>query len=318
MEKTVSPYEADWKAWSSARASVASPTCIAVKTIAMYTVAEASQCSSEDDEPSERTKEQFKNRTGLPTSSRDADRILDPCMALARRDAASWGAVARCSEVEVEGGELKPSQKGCSSIAKLSTATPEAHVFAHGPVERVEVHDSTGGHVLLKGRETFDAALQLLNGGIFKGRALIADGRNGDRWVVVKQRLDNQGASPRLSRVSEPASRSTQYATSPVSPIVPGPNRPKLILHEEPRNAATEAHYTQEGVSDYECLYDSRSAASGHRNSQQSHGDRHDENGKKRRGSRKTRKSSRSSEKKDKSYSPQSDVVIAHGSSSMY
>jgi hypothetical protein len=42
IEKTVNLYDADWKALLSARDLVARPTCMAVKTMAMYTVADAS------------------------------------------------------------------------------------------------------------------------------------------------------------------------------------------------------------------------------------------------------------------------------------
>ncbi|KAI0166679.1 hypothetical protein GGR57DRAFT_34132 [Xylariaceae sp. FL1272] len=98
------------------------------------------------------------------------------------------------------------------------------HVRSVCPVERAEVHDMTGGHVVLKGRDNFDAALRLLNGGIFKGRALIADGRNTDHWVTIKQRLDSQGTSPRLSRVPELANQPMQYGTSPLSPVASSSN----------------------------------------------------------------------------------------------
>ena len=43
IEMTVKPYETAWNATLFWRAFVASPTCMAVKTKAMYTVADASQ-----------------------------------------------------------------------------------------------------------------------------------------------------------------------------------------------------------------------------------------------------------------------------------
>ncbi|KAI0879264.1 hypothetical protein GGS24DRAFT_235177 [Hypoxylon argillaceum] len=65
------------------------------------------------------------------------------------------------------------------------------HVRIVCSVEHVEINeDSTSGHVILKGRANFDAAFQLLNGGIFHDRALIADGRNADSWVLVKKHVD--------------------------------------------------------------------------------------------------------------------------------
>lgn len=43
IEKTVKPYDADWNALLLARAFVARPTCMAVRTIAMYIVVDVSQ-----------------------------------------------------------------------------------------------------------------------------------------------------------------------------------------------------------------------------------------------------------------------------------
>ncbi|KAI3343878.1 hypothetical protein F4824DRAFT_24779 [Ustulina deusta] len=74
------------------------------------------------------------------------------------------------------------------------------HVRTVCSVERVEINeDSTSGHVVLKGRANFDAAFRLLNGGVFQDRALIADGRNVDSWVLVKQHVDSPTASTRTA-----------------------------------------------------------------------------------------------------------------------
>ncbi|GAP89242.1 hypothetical protein SAMD00023353_1200350 [Rosellinia necatrix] len=70
------------------------------------------------------------------------------------------------------------------------------HVRTVCSVEHVEINeDSTSGHVVLKGRANFDAAFRLLNGGIFQDRALIADGRNADNWVLIKQHVDGPASS---------------------------------------------------------------------------------------------------------------------------
>ncbi|RYP81935.1 hypothetical protein DL769_001779 [Monosporascus sp. CRB-8-3] len=54
-------------------------------------------------------------------------------------------------------------------------------------VERVEVFGgSTSGWVSVHGRENFDAAMGLLNGGLFNGRYLFADGRNATQATVIK------------------------------------------------------------------------------------------------------------------------------------
>ncbi|KAI0408713.1 hypothetical protein F4802DRAFT_362491 [Xylaria palmicola] len=77
------------------------------------------------------------------------------------------------------------------------------HVRTVCSVEHVQINDDgTGGHVVLKGRENFDAAFRLLNGGAFQDRALIADGRNADNWVLVKQQVDGQTALPQLPSTS--------------------------------------------------------------------------------------------------------------------
>ncbi|KAI0424048.1 hypothetical protein F5Y09DRAFT_348123 [Xylaria sp. FL1042] len=70
------------------------------------------------------------------------------------------------------------------------------HVRTVCSVEHVEINeDSTSGHVVLKGRANFDAAFRLLNGGVFQDRALIADGRNVDSWVLVREHVDSMTAS---------------------------------------------------------------------------------------------------------------------------
>ncbi|KAJ2989560.1 hypothetical protein NUW58_g3411 [Xylaria curta] len=89
-------------------------------------------------------------------------------------------------------------------------------------VEHVEINeDGTGGHVVLKGQANFDAAFRLLNGGIFHDRALIADGRNVDSWVMVKQHVNGATSSPRLPIASRNAT-TAQHTPSPITPISHG------------------------------------------------------------------------------------------------
>ncbi|KAK5629621.1 hypothetical protein RRF57_005336 [Xylaria bambusicola] len=103
------------------------------------------------------------------------------------------------------------------------------HVRSVCSVEHVEINeDSTSGHVVLKGRANFDAAfrmvhansaLELLNGGIFQDRALIADGRNVDSWVLIKRHVDGPNASTAALRH---AAAAAQHTSLPVSPSSPG------------------------------------------------------------------------------------------------
>ncbi|KAI1131545.1 hypothetical protein F5Y10DRAFT_286460 [Nemania abortiva] len=88
------------------------------------------------------------------------------------------------------------------------------HVRSVCAVEHVEINgDGTGGHVILKGRANFDAAFRLLNGGVFHDRALIADGRNADDWVLVKQHVDGPMSLPQ-SPMATPYTTSSAQQTS--------------------------------------------------------------------------------------------------------
>ncbi|KAI1306354.1 hypothetical protein F5Y03DRAFT_394596 [Xylaria venustula] len=95
------------------------------------------------------------------------------------------------------------------------------HVRTVCSVEHVEINeDSTSGHVVLKGRANFDAAFRLLNGGVFQDRALIADGRNVDDWVLVREHVDGLTA-PTLPPV---VSRRTTAAAQPTSLMMAQPS----------------------------------------------------------------------------------------------
>ncbi|GAW12808.1 hypothetical protein ANO14919_021790 [Xylariales sp. No.14919] len=88
------------------------------------------------------------------------------------------------------------------------------HVRTVCSVEHVEINeDSTSGHVLVRGRANFDAAFRLLNGGIFHDRALIADGRNGNGWVLVKKHIDGPASSPPSPVASRYTATPTHHAS---------------------------------------------------------------------------------------------------------
>ncbi|KAI1751399.1 hypothetical protein F4782DRAFT_181702 [Xylaria castorea] len=89
-------------------------------------------------------------------------------------------------------------------------------------VEHVEINDNNGGHVILKGRANFDAAFRLLNGGVFHDRALIADGRNADSWVLVKHHVDGSTRSPLLSIASRCTTIPTEQASLLMMQSAPG------------------------------------------------------------------------------------------------
>lgn len=87
------------------------------------------------------------------------------------------------------------------------------HVRAVCPVERVEVfNESTTGWVMVRGRENFDAALGLLEGGLFNGRPTFADGRNADHEIMIKELV-----GPSSMNVSSPRSPRTPRHISPPS-----------------------------------------------------------------------------------------------------
>ncbi|KAI0115980.1 hypothetical protein GGR51DRAFT_555854 [Nemania sp. FL0031] len=105
------------------------------------------------------------------------------------------------------------------------------HVRSVCSVEHVEINgDGTGGHVILKGRANFEAAFRLLNGGVFHDRALIADGRNVDNWVLVKRHVDGPISlpqSPMATTYTPNSGQQTSFLTGHSSgygewPDVPG------------------------------------------------------------------------------------------------
>lgn len=117
------------------------------------------------------------------------------------------------------------------------------------PVERVEVfNESTTGWVSVKGRDNFNAAFgedtrvprtfaawlltdhtsELLNGGIFNGRALFADGKNATNSVMIKEPVvvantpkQATSGSKHVRRTSPPTTR-----RGDIIPTVAPPARP--------------------------------------------------------------------------------------------
>ncbi|KAI0448022.1 hypothetical protein F4803DRAFT_545545 [Xylaria telfairii] len=148
------------------------------------------------------------------------------------------------------------------------------HVRTVCSVEHVEINDTTGGHVILRGRANFDAAFRLLNGGVFQDRALIADGRNGEGWVLVKQHVDGPISSPQLSiasRASRHTTSPTESASSLMVQNVPGYSEwpatsasPSYMMSPVTDSSSYFAPYTMLEYTDPAALYGPGSHAPGH------------------------------------------------------
>ncbi|KAK6950353.1 hypothetical protein Daesc_008679 [Daldinia eschscholtzii] len=100
------------------------------------------------------------------------------------------------------------------------------HVRTVSAVERVEVfNESTSGWVSVRGRENYDAALRLLNGGVFNGRALLADGKNATESIMIREPVgvsttcNSASKTPHTPRYRTPPS--TQYSASTPPMISP-------------------------------------------------------------------------------------------------
>ncbi|KAI0887285.1 uncharacterized protein GGS22DRAFT_178468 [Annulohypoxylon maeteangense] len=80
------------------------------------------------------------------------------------------------------------------------------HVRAVCMVDRVEVfNESTSGWVSVWGRDNYDAALRLLNGGIFNGRALLADGKNISETIMIRESVVPSKAATGSSKTASKA-----------------------------------------------------------------------------------------------------------------
>ncbi|KAF5650404.1 hypothetical protein F52700_374 [Fusarium sp. NRRL 52700] len=79
-------------------------------------------------------------------------------------------------------------------------------------VDRIEVfQSSTSGWVRVRGRENFERAWALLNGGVFKGRSIIASDRNRKHSIKIKE----LAVPPQVV-----ISQALQYQVTPPSPYV--------------------------------------------------------------------------------------------------
>ncbi|KAI1212861.1 uncharacterized protein F4807DRAFT_302277 [Annulohypoxylon truncatum] len=94
------------------------------------------------------------------------------------------------------------------------------HVRTVCAVDRVEVfNESTSGWVSVRGRENYDAALQLLDGGIFNGRPLFANGKNVSESIMIREPVGASKTAPKTASktASKPTSKPTSKASSKAS-----------------------------------------------------------------------------------------------------
>ncbi|KAH7490566.1 hypothetical protein IWW34DRAFT_790463 [Fusarium oxysporum f. sp. albedinis] len=94
-------------------------------------------------------------------------------------------------------------------------------------VDHIEVfQSSTSGWVRVRGRENFERAWALLNGGVFKGRSIIASDRNREHSIkikelatpsqaVISQTLQYQATPPSPYFLPTPMAMSPQYSAAP-------------------------------------------------------------------------------------------------------
>ncbi|KAI0840437.1 hypothetical protein F5Y06DRAFT_240415 [Hypoxylon sp. FL0890] len=125
------------------------------------------------------------------------------------------------------------------------------HVRTVSVVERVEVfNESTSGWVSVKGRQNYDAALRLLNGGIFNGRALLADGKNATESIMIRETVEASTTSgsasktPHTPRFRTPPS--TQYSAS-TPPLM----SPPATGYGEWTSPTTPSSYTTTSTMEY-------------------------------------------------------------------
>ncbi|KAK7923087.1 hypothetical protein PG985_007158 [Apiospora marii] len=97
------------------------------------------------------------------------------------------------------------------------------HVRTVCAVERVEIfNESTSGWVSVRGRESFDLALQFLSTELFNGRPTFADGRNAEQPIPIKKLVDTSLPDPTLRSPQTP-----RYTPPPVSYSISSPALPK-------------------------------------------------------------------------------------------
>ncbi|KAK7952371.1 uncharacterized protein PG986_008099 [Apiospora aurea] len=97
------------------------------------------------------------------------------------------------------------------------------HVRTVCAVERVEIfNESTSGWVSVRGRESFDLALQFLSTELFNGRPTFADGRNAEQSIPIKKLVDTSlpdstSRSPQTPRYTPPPPVSYSISSPPLS-----------------------------------------------------------------------------------------------------
>ncbi|KAI2472003.1 hypothetical protein F4781DRAFT_45684 [Annulohypoxylon bovei var. microspora] len=130
-------------------------------------------------------------------------------------------------------------------------------------VDRVEVfNESTSGWVSVRGRDNYDAALRLLNGGIFNGRALLADGKNATETIMIREPVGAPTTSVSTSRTSHtpkfktPPSTKYLASTPPLmSPLTAGYGEWTSPATSSPYTATSSmecAPYTMSGTMSYD------------------------------------------------------------------
>ncbi|KAK8048647.1 hypothetical protein PG994_010377 [Apiospora phragmitis] len=134
------------------------------------------------------------------------------------------------------------------------------HVRTVCAVERVEIfNESTSGWVSVRGRESFNLALQFLSTELFNGRPTFADGRNAEQPIPIKKLVDTS--------LPDPTSRSPQTPRytppPPVSYSISSPPLPKHSTAEYGQwNTAPTYPTTANAVADYAPYSTSMSTAS--------------------------------------------------------
>ncbi|KAF5592694.1 hypothetical protein FPANT_5312 [Fusarium pseudoanthophilum] len=98
-------------------------------------------------------------------------------------------------------------------------------------VDHIEVfQSSTSGWVRVRGRENFERAWALLNGGVFKGRSIIASDRNRKHSIKIKEL-----ATPPQAVISQ----TLQYQATPPSPYV---LPPQMVMSPQYSGAPGQYH----------------------------------------------------------------------------
>ncbi|GKU17534.1 unnamed protein product [Fusarium langsethiae] len=95
-------------------------------------------------------------------------------------------------------------------------------------VDHIEVfQSSTSGWVRVRGRENFEKAWGLLNGGVFNGRSIIASDRNRNHSIKIRElAIPQQGTQIQTQRY-QPAPPTHHVLTAPMATAAPYPMPPE-------------------------------------------------------------------------------------------